>query len=263
MHEAQSMMSSRFIPSIQFTGINHQVDLLRLKLHNSAAGIGETLASHATNIGADLLVIASHGAGVLADYGSVARWCSEHSQVPALLLPPAILQPSQNKGIPSNTVLVAAAQDLEGLREAFHFAVREFTQPGDNVYVVHASQPAGEEEEQIAARKDLVGRVLQWQSESEIGHALTLNIAVDLVTDAFSSEASPQSPSADSELFPSSSPVAARLCAFAEDLNARAVVLRHYGRSMMREMMYGPVMLCCTKNCVRPLVVLGGAAANH
>ena len=43
------------------------------------------------------------------------------------------------------------------------------------------------------------------------------------------------------EIFMQQQPCSSTLCAFAEDLNARAVVLQHYGRSMMREMMYGPV----------------------
>ena len=46
----------------------------RLKVHMSAAGIGEALCSKGLDLGADLVVLVSYGAGVLADYGSVARW---------------------------------------------------------------------------------------------------------------------------------------------------------------------------------------------
>ena len=247
-HEAQAMLAARFIPSLQFTGIEHEVDLLRLRLHASAASIGESLATRAADLGADLLVIASHGAGVQADFGSVARWCSENSAVPALLLPPAVL--SGAPALPSSSVLVAAGDDLEGLREAFACAVRDLTRPGDNVYVVHAQQIA-DEAAGIAARKTLVAAALRWQEESPEPHAMTLNVAVDLVTDAAAGPAA-DSPSAGS----SPSPAADRLCGFAADINARAVVLYRHGRSMMQEMVYGPVTLTCIKQCTRPLLVL-------
>lgn len=47
--------------------------LLRLKVHRSAAGIAEAICTKAVDVGADAVLIASHGAGVLADFGSVAR----------------------------------------------------------------------------------------------------------------------------------------------------------------------------------------------
>jgi hypothetical protein len=40
-HEARTMLSSRFIPHLQFTGVNHEVALLRMRVHKSAAGIAE------------------------------------------------------------------------------------------------------------------------------------------------------------------------------------------------------------------------------
>lgn len=67
------MLQTRYVPALQFTGIQHQLLLPRLKMNKSAAGIGEALCSKALDVGADLVLIASHGAGVLADYGSVAR----------------------------------------------------------------------------------------------------------------------------------------------------------------------------------------------
>jgi len=49
-HEAQAMLASRFIPSLQFTGVGHEVDLLRLRVHKSAAGIAEALAGRAADL---------------------------------------------------------------------------------------------------------------------------------------------------------------------------------------------------------------------
>jgi hypothetical protein len=54
-------------------GIQHEESLLRLKVHRSAAGIAEAICTKAADLGADGVLIASHGAGVLADFGSVAR----------------------------------------------------------------------------------------------------------------------------------------------------------------------------------------------
>jgi hypothetical protein len=34
--------------------------------------------------------VASHGAGVLAEFGSVAKYCQQHSRAPVLVLPPHI-----------------------------------------------------------------------------------------------------------------------------------------------------------------------------
>lgn len=257
-HEAHTMLESRFIPSLQFTGINYEVNLLRLKVHKSAAGIAEALANCARDVNADLLIIISHGAGVLADYGSVARWCSEHSTVPALLLPPDVIK-SGPGGPPSNTVLVAASDDMAGLKSAFDFAMKGLTRPGDNVYIMHAKAVA-DEEAAVAARKELVANVLRWQGASAEPHAATLNIACDLVTEP-ACEQSTMAATATSEsmaggLTPLASPAAERLCVYASDLNARAVVLSHHGRSMAREMMFGPLTQHCTKFCSRPLVVL-------
>ncbi len=68
------MLQSKFCPPLAVAGIEHEILLLRLKVHMSAAGIGEAICSKALDLGADLVVIVSHGAGVLAEYGSVARW---------------------------------------------------------------------------------------------------------------------------------------------------------------------------------------------
>ncbi|KAL4551769.1 hypothetical protein Ndes2526B_g06035 [Nannochloris sp. 'desiccata'] len=222
-HEAQSMMASRFIPSVQFSGVDHQVDLLRLKVHKSAAGIGEVLSNRAVDIKADLMVIASHGAGVLADYGSVARWCSENSPVPTLLLPPAILVPS-TPCISKPTIVVAAVDDIQSLKKSFDFALQKLSRPGDSVYTM------------------LVKPIL--------------NEEADLITEAASDSSVVPEAIPDGSSRSVLSPAGQLICAYAEELGARAVVLHHHGRSMMQDMMYGPVTLQVTKHCPRPLVIL-------
>lgn len=258
-HEAQTMMAARFVPSLQFKGIDHVVDLLRLRVHKSAASIGEALSQRATDLGADMIVIASHGAGVLADYGSVARWCSENSPVPTLLLTPAVLAGAA-PGLPtSNAVVVAAVDDVSGLKHAFDFATQQLTRPGDEVYALLA-RAAPDEAAAVATRKQLIASVHRWLEESPVEHARTLNVAVDLVTEAtcvpgggMDAAAEGAGPAAGG----APSPAGAALCDMARGLGARAVVLQHHGRSMMAEMMYGPVILTVTKHCDRPLVVLG------
>jgi nucleotide-binding universal stress UspA family protein len=249
-HEAHAMMASRFTPALQFTGVEHSVDLLRLRVHKSAAGIGEALAARARDVGADLMVIASHGAGVLADYGSVARWCSDNSRVPALLIPPGVLRAADAP--PSNAVVVAAVDDLQGLRRAFDFAVRHLTRPGDALYVMHAARADGEDAG-VAARKQLVADVARWHAESGAAHAATLNVAVELITEA------PAAAGPDAGGGGVASEAGERLCRHAADLGARAVVLHHHGRSMMRDMMYGAMTAHCTKQCCRPLLLLGAS----
>lgn len=253
-HEAQSMMASRFIPSVQFSGVDHQVDLLRLKVHKSAAGIGEVLSNRAVDIKADLMVIASHGAGVLADYGSVARWCSENSPVPTLLLPPAILVPS-TPCISKPTIVVAAVDDIQSLKKSFDFALQKLSRPGDSVYTMLV-KPILNEEAGIALRKELVANAHRWLEESGLDYANTLNVAVDLITEAASDSSVVPEAIPDGSSRSVLSPAGQLICAYAEELGARAVVLHHHGRSMMQDMMYGPVTLQVTKHCPRPLVIL-------
>lgn len=260
-HQAQTMLSSRFVPSLQFTGVNHQVDLLRLKVHKSAAGIGELLSNRAVDVQADLLVIASHGAGVLADYGSVARWCSENSSVPTLLLPPSVLQTPGGMSPNSNAVVVAAVNDTNSLQEAFKFAVKTLSRPGDCVYALLVKQ-LPDEETGVALRKELVVTAQRWLEESDVEHVRTLQVAVDIVTEAPSDASAPPEDATSGSVGATASPAGRRLCTYAEDLCPRAFVLYHHGRSMMQDMMFGPVTLQVTKHCSRPLVVLGASAPH-
>jgi len=257
-HDANEMLQARYIPSLEINGIDFQTNLIQLKVHKSAGGIAEALTSAALNLGADLLVIASHGAGVNVDYGSVARWCNENSPVPTMLLPPAVLSqtnpPSAIQMSPSNAILVGASDDIVGLKRCFEYAVTDHTRPGDGVYVMHAINDVNlNEEDLIKLRKELVTSVLRWQEESPCPHASTLNVAVHLI---LSSASDTEDSSCEEELASDASPAGCQMCDMATQLNARTVILSHHGKNFMREMLYKPLTLHCIKHCTSPLVVL-------
>jgi hypothetical protein len=111
-------------------GIQHEELLLRLKVHRSAAGIAEAICSKAADLAADAVIIASHGAGVMADFGSVARWASENSRVPALLLPPSTMDPGRVPTPPSKALVVAGSDNLEGLGDVFEWVLQKMAKPG-------------------------------------------------------------------------------------------------------------------------------------
>lgn len=257
--EATEMIESRYVPSLEMNGIEYEIDLLPLKVHKSAGGIGETLVNGSLNMGADLLVIASHGAGVRTDYGSVARWCHENSPVPTMLLPPATLSTTETSRIKmgaSNSILVGAADDIDGLKRCFDYAITDHTRPGDGIYVVHCVDNLKLSEEDIVKmRKDLVNKILRWQEESPISHAASLNVAVHLVLSRASDSSSSSS---DDELAPDISPAGSEICDMVEQLNVRTVILAHHGKNFMREMLYKPLTLHCINHCLSPLVVLDG-----
>ena len=240
-------------------GIECVLDILPLKLHKSAGGIAETIVHAAVDMGADLVVLCSHGPGARTDFGSVARWCEENSPIPTMLLPPSVLTQSNPPTViqmgASNSVLVAAADDLSGLKRCFDYAVTDHTRPGDGMYVVHAvDDKARSEDEVMQLRKDLVADVLKWQAESPCKHAATLNVAVQLVQAAAASDSS--SSSSDDELSPDLSPAGADVVEMATRMNVRTVILAHHGRNMMREMLYKPLTLHCINHCQSPLIVL-------
>jgi nucleotide-binding universal stress UspA family protein len=256
--EAIEMLEARYTPVLEMQGIECVMDVLPLKLHKSAGGIAETIVHAAIDMGADLVVLCSHGPGARTDFGSVARWCEENSPIPTMLLPPSILTQSNPPTIiqmgASNSVLVGAADDLDGLKRCFDYAVTDHTRPGDGMYVVHAidGQEKGEDE-LMQLRKDLVANVLKWQSESPCSHAATLNVAVQLVLAAAASDSSSSS---DEELSPDLSPAGADIVEMAARMNVRTVILAHHGKNMMREMLYKPLTLHCINNCQSPLIVL-------
>ncbi|KAL4458806.1 hypothetical protein ABPG75_013671 [Micractinium tetrahymenae] len=247
-HEGSAMLQDRYVPLLQLKGIKHEELLLRLKVHRSAAGIAEAICVKAAELGADAVLIASHGAGVLADFGSVARWASENSKVPALLLPPSTMDPA-SAGLPSAPVVIVAGSDnLEALHDAFEWALQKMAKRGDDIYVLHAEQVASEEDA-VAARKRLVQAVFSWQEGSQAANAASVNVICDIIQGSSMPDESMAEPEGESG-------AGAQLCRMAADLSVRSVVLSHHGAGMMRELLWGHVTMHCTKFCTRPLVVL-------
>ncbi|KAI7836636.1 hypothetical protein COHA_009521 [Chlorella ohadii] len=247
-HESSAMLQGRYVPLLQFKGIAHEELLLRLKVHRSAAGIAEAICSKASDLGADAVIIGSLGAGVLADFGSVARWASENSKVPALLLPPSCMDPQSAAQLAAPALVVAGADNLESLRDAFEWALQKMARPGDEVYVLHAEQLASEDDA-VESRKRLVQEVFSWQQHSSAAAAPAVNIVCDVIFGTSVPDESMAEPEGESG-------AGALLCNMAADLSPRAVVLSHHGASMMRELMWGHLTMHCTKFCTRPLVVL-------
>jgi nucleotide-binding universal stress UspA family protein len=276
--EAEAMLRARFLPALgPAFAATAQLALPRLREHVSAAGIGAALSDAAAALGADLLVVASHGPGVLAEYGSVARWASENSRVPALLVPPEAA--AAPPGATRRAVVVSAPDDDAALRRAFDYALAHVARPGDAVYVLHA-RGAPDEAAAAAERRALVAAVARWQEESEAPGAETLNVAVELVLDSASSDpdrGSSSSSSGGSSGSDSGGPdsgdemgahvgrrsaAGARVCEAAEALGARAVVAHHHGRSVMRGLQFAPFTGYLARSCTRPLIVLGAAPAE-
>jgi nucleotide-binding universal stress UspA family protein len=158
--EAMEMLESRYKPVLDMQGVECKLSVLPIKLHKSAGSIAEGIVHAAVDLGADLVVLCSHGPGARTDFGSVARWCEENSPIPTMLLPPSILTqsnpPSPIQMGASNSVLVASADDLDGLKRCFEYAVTDHTRPGDGMYVVHAiDEQQRTDEEMVRLRKDL------------------------------------------------------------------------------------------------------------
>jgi len=177
--------------------------------------------------------------------------------VPTLLIPPELQVPEGIMHPTNNAVIVAAADDLEGLKNAFNYAVTDTASPGDAVYVMHIVKPA-EEKEMEAVRKETVKTVLGWQEENPAPHAMTLNVAVQVITSPVSDMKQQETASItqEEELEPDFSPAAHEVCEYATQLNVKSVVLAHHGQNFMREMIYKPATVHCIRHCSRPLLIL-------
>jgi hypothetical protein len=253
-HEASLMMQTRFVPALQFTGINHTIEIIKLKVDKSAGAIGEALAAKAAALEADLLVIASHGAGVMADFGSVARWCSEHSTVPVVLIPPAIMN---NPDAPAgNTLIIGASDSLETLRQGFEFVTTQLARPGDAIMLFNVIAPCSEEAA-IEARKQLVISASQWQEQSTSPLAKTINVGCDVLDSPIGGAMGSAAALGNQSSFEDAGcPAGEKVLMYSEDMNARVVVFGHHGRgSMMREVVWGPLTAHITRQCAKALVV--------
>lgn len=58
------------------------------------------------------------------------RWAAEHSRAPALLLPPITMDPGAVPVPPSKALVVAGSDSLEGLGDAFEWALQKMAKPG-------------------------------------------------------------------------------------------------------------------------------------
>lgn len=256
--EARSMLSSRYAPIVRAAGVACDSSLLRLDQGRSAAAIGELLAGAAARLGGGVLVIASHGPGVRAEFGSVARWCQDHSSVPVMLLPPAVLkqagdaagspqQPQQQTG---SVVVVAGpvGEDLARLKLGFDVATKRLARAGDELLLVNiVGAGDGSEERLVAARRGLIAAAGDWQRGATGRLAATLKLACDVLPDASASTAS---------FDEGGSRAGTALCSLAARSGARAVVLLRHGADLAQELQFAPLTAYVIKNCARPLVVL-------
>ncbi|KXZ51732.1 hypothetical protein GPECTOR_11g179 [Gonium pectorale] len=87
LNVAAEAVVARRCEKLRQAGLKYELELPRLPAARSAAGIAETLLDAVRRADAKLLVVASHGPGALAEFGSVSRYCYQHSNVPLLLMP--------------------------------------------------------------------------------------------------------------------------------------------------------------------------------
>jgi len=127
------------------SGINFKIRTPQLYEPRSAAAIGEALMSAADDAGARALVVASHGPGVQADFGSVARYCYMHQELPLVLvpqMPPAPAAPENDRpgGAPGRTVLLVVSR-LEELEAHWQWVVANCCRPHDTLHIWHINPP--------------------------------------------------------------------------------------------------------------------------
>ncbi|KAK2078005.1 hypothetical protein QBZ16_003873 [Prototheca wickerhamii] len=223
--DALGMLNSRFVSIVRAAGLEGHASLLRLRTGKSAASIGELVADAAVRLGGSLLLIPSHGPGIMADYGSVARWCQDHSHVPVVLLPPAVLQAEGDAGPSAGpTVVVAgpAGADLERLHKAFSFAARRVAQQGDEIKVINVVAGPPDEGALAAERRRSARR----------------------------RRAGPR------PCRPIAGSASTRTSCATRPKAARAVVLLRHGDDLASQLQFAPLTLHTVKSCSRPLVVL-------
>jgi hypothetical protein len=75
-----------------------------LNTPKSAATIAEALCEDAARTRARMLVVAVHGEGSMAQFGSVARYCCQHSKVPVMLLPAQVGSRGGRQGVSGSTM---------------------------------------------------------------------------------------------------------------------------------------------------------------
>lgn len=232
-------IQQRFQNRLQAAGVSYEVKLPVQKGQKSAQAIGEVLCQTAADLGAAVMLIASHGTGVLADYGSVANYCSQNSRAPVLMIPPNVAALKTHQ--PGNLMVVALA-DMAGLQKVASFTLNNLFQPGDTIHTTFVEDTANSEEavpSQHGLSEQMEQAAQEWFSA---GPQDKVNFEVNLMV--------AQGPLESSDL-----DLGEEICAKADKLEARAVVLLHHGKGLMKEMVFGSITSFATRNCRRPLVV--------
>ena len=227
--QGRQLLLQRFVPPLRAGGLAYEVDVLRQRGARSAAGIGELLCGASTGMWA--LLVASHGAGILADFGSVAQYCVQHAPCPLVLVPPPSAAPPP-KDAPA---LLVSFGDAAGLERCARFAADLLH--GDGVaaasaVLVHADQA-------VEDATNLAQLVATWG-----GARLHVESAETML----------QAGEASEDSSGHTSKVGAQLCKAAA--HARVVIMCAPAGGLVQELLYGPALGHVLRHCDRPVVLL-------
>lgn len=135
--EARAMIEADFVPVTKAAGAESTGDVLVVSGQRSAAKIADAIVKYAHDANAAILVVISHGGGLRADYGSVARYCVQHFKRAILLVPPAADALESAAAAPSVAV---AVNTLAELQDATTWAVQNVVSESDRVRVLRAEE---------------------------------------------------------------------------------------------------------------------------
>lgn len=258
----RSLLMDAFVPLVQGAGLSYEVDIVTQRGATSAAGIGEVICGRAGELKAEMMFIASHGTGVLADFGSVAQFCAKHAPVPVMLLPPAVLTGAAPAASSSSRVdeepasvrggvMVVAIDDLAGLEQGATFSAKHLVDKGEELLAVSVQNSEGASEtceegssvcEDAAAEEVLQANVAGWVKKrvepARVQTRALLNVS-------------------NTEVDTEHSIVGQQLVAATQDSAARCVVLADTNKNnFMREIMYGNITSYFLRHCRVPVCVL-------
>jgi len=218
---------------LQEQSVAHKVRLPRLPVPRSAAIIGETVLREAEAEGGRLLVVASHGPGALAEFGSVARYCFQHSKQPLVLVPPGVsVQPAS--GGQDVVVLVNQLQELSGI---WTWVTDNLCKKGDTLHVWHVRQGGAGGDAAAALPPNMAEAAQQRAGIKEMKlHVL----------DAAGMDAND---------------LGNKVCDLVDGPATKAVVTLNYSsRGLVMEAMHGSLASHLSRFCRKPLVLLPPSA---
>eukprot|EP01026_Neomeris_dumetosa_P074680 TRINITY_DN7785_c0_g1_i4.p3 TRINITY_DN7785_c0_g1~~TRINITY_DN7785_c0_g1_i4.p3 ORF type:complete len:258 (-),score=31.64 TRINITY_DN7785_c0_g1_i4:230-937(-) len=225
-------MTNRFKPVADLAGCEFNLKLLRCE-NRSAADIGQEIHIATQVLSPRLLVVSSHGPGMLAEYGSVARYCTQNISVPLLLIP-SQMDPNEV----NNKVLVVLNTQSD-IDHVLQWAEKYCVSKGDTIVVAHQEnlefdgQQVEKQLKQLGAA-DIIFQQLQQQDQSRQDKEMN-------------QEGELQVESAQGR----------QVCELASEYKARVVVMASYaGSDVMMEIMYGGSAAYVTRFCKRPLLLL-------